>query len=247
MFVRGSGGGDEYRRVDNSIYRGVVVKNNDPLKLNRVKIYIPELSNQPFDSWFDEYDNINIRAIGKNLDTVWNNKDINGDWTDVDVYEEISAIIPWAEQCAPLVGESNNFRFYKDGKISTISDCNYPEGFEVNNSNAPTLSAGSFSPAFLYENKSTRLGDAFSTPLNNFSVKCNPYAYSYAPSKHVNKGKGMFGTPEVGSKVWVFHYEGDLNFPIYFGKYHDYRELSLMNEVDNDKQLSQKYPIDFES
>ena len=37
MFVRGSGSGEEYRRVDNSFYRGIVVKNNDPDKLNRVK------------------------------------------------------------------------------------------------------------------------------------------------------------------------------------------------------------------
>jgi hypothetical protein len=247
MFVRGSGSGLEYKRVDNSFYRGVVVKNNDPLKLNRVKVYIPELTNQPFDSWFDEYDNININSIGNNTNTKWNEKDTNGDWIDTKMFEEISNLIPWADQCFPLFGESGNFRYYKDGEIATISDCNYPEGFDIIDSDFPTLSAGSFSPAFLYENIGTRLGDAFSNPISNCSVNCNPYAFVYAPSKHVNKSKGLFGIPEVGSKVWVFHYEGDLNFPVYFGVVgKSYRELSLINDTDNSESLGVKYPSSFE-
>jgi hypothetical protein len=247
MFVRGSGSGLEYKREDNSFYKGIVVKNNDPLNLHRVKVYIPELTNQPFDSWFDEYDNFNIKGIGSNIKTVWNEREENGDWSDFKIFEEISKTTPWAEQCAPLMGESNNFRYYKDGEISTISDCNYPEGFNINDDNPPSLSAGSFSPAFLYENLDTRLGDAFSQPLNNFSVKCNPYSFSYAPSKHVNKGKGFYGVPEVGSKVWVFHYKGDLNFPIYFGTYSDYRTLTLINNTDNETQIGGKIPMDFEN
>ena len=247
MFVRGSGNGSEYARVDNSFYRGIVVKNNDPLKLNRLKVYIPELTNQPFDSWFDDYDNININSIGSNINTKWNDKDINGDWTDTKIFEEISNLIPWAEQCFPLFGESGNFRYYKDGEISTISDCNYSEGFEVNNSDVPTLSAGSFSPAFLYENEGTRIGDAFHSPLDNFTSNCNPYSFLYAPSKHVNKSKGIFGIPEVGSKVWVFHYEGDLNFPIYFGVVgKSYRELSLINNTNNKELFGIKIPSTFE-
>jgi len=50
MYNRGSGSGAESKRTDESFYSGIVVKNDDPLKLNRVKIYIPELSNQPFDN-----------------------------------------------------------------------------------------------------------------------------------------------------------------------------------------------------
>ena len=248
MFVRGSGSGNEYKRVDNSFYRGIVVKNNDPLGLYRVKVYVPELTIQPFDSWIDEFENININGVGTNTDTKWNEKDTNGDWTDTKMFEEISKLIPWAEQCMPLVGESGNFRYYKDGEIAVISDCNYPEGFEFNTDNIPTLQDGSFSPAFLYENEGTRLGDAFGKPLDNFSVKCNPYSFSYAPSKYVNKSKGLFGIPEVGSKVWVFHYEGDLNYPVYFGVVgKSQRELLLISDSDNKEQLGYKYPLDFDS
>jgi len=247
VFIRGSGSGVEYRRVDNSFYRGIVVKNNDPLKLNRVKVYIPELTNQPFDDWFEKFENIQVKAPGSNLETEWSKKETNGDWVDTKLFEEVSKLIPWAEQCFPLVGESSNFRYYKDGEISTISDCNYPEGFEINDSTSPTLQSGSFAPAYLYENRETVLGDAFSEPLNNFTVKCNPYAFAYRPSKHVNKSKGLFGIPEVGSKVWVFHYEGDLNFPVYFGVYKDFRQLTLLNDTDNETFEGQAINRDFES
>lgn len=243
MFVRGSGSGNEYRRVDGSFYRGIVVKNNDPSRLNRVKVYIPELTNQPYDDWFSEFETFILKSPGTNSNPKTDKeKETISDWDNTKLFEEICKTIPWAEPCFPLMGESGNFRYYKDGEISTISDCNYPEGFEVINTSAPSLSSGSFSPAFLYENEGTVLGDAFSEPLKNFSVKCNPYSFSYKPSKNVNKAKGMFGIPEVGSKVWVFHYEGDLNFPIYFGVYRDYRELSLINGTDNEFKISGKYP-----
>ena len=47
QFARGTNSGSEYQRNDNSFYKGIVVKNWDPHKLQRVKIYVPELSNQP--------------------------------------------------------------------------------------------------------------------------------------------------------------------------------------------------------
>lgn len=238
MFIRGSGSGQEFRRVDNSFYRGIVVKNNDPLGLDRVKVYIAELTNQPYDEWFEKYDSINVKAPGSN------NTD---SWKDTAMFEEIAKLIPWAEQCFPLMGEGSNYRYWKDGKICTISDCNYPEGFRVNDKDVPTLQTGSFSPAFLYENESTVLGDAFNHPLDNFTVKCNPYSFSYRPSKHVNKGKGLFGIPNVGTKVWVFHHEGDLNFPIVMGVIQDYRTLSLINESDNENKLSVEIPSNFEN
>lgn len=240
MFVRGSGAGLEYSRVDNGFYRGIVVKNNDPLNINRVKVYIPELTNQPYDDWFEKYDTFNLNAPGINNKT--------DSWNDTKMFEEIAKLIPWAEQCTPLFGESGNFRYYKDGEISTISDCNYPEGFQINDVTTPTLSGGSFAPAFLYENENTVLGDAFATPLNNFSVKCNPYSFCYRPSKHVNKSKGINGVPEVGSNVWVFHYEGDLNFPIYFGVVGPSVRSNLgLIDADNDNQISPTGLHNFES
>ena len=248
MFVRGSGSGEEYRRVDNSFYRGIVVKNNDPDRLNRVKIYIPELTNQPYDDWFEKFETFILKSPGTNSNPKTDKeKETTGDWEDLKLFEEICAQIPWAEPCYPLMGESGNYRYFKEDEISTISDCNYYDGFEVINEEPPTIQKGTFSPAYLYENDATTLGDAFQSPTSNFTVKCNPYSFSYRPSKYSNKAKGIFGIPEVGSKVWVFHYEGDLNFPVYFGVHRDYRELLIINNTDNDNKIGAKYPLEFEN
>lgn len=239
MFIRGSGSGQESGRDDTSFYRGIVVKNNDPLRLNRVKIYIPEIVNQPLDNWFGDIDTLDIKFPGINN---------TGDaWSDIKIFEEIASRLPWAEPCYPVMGESGAGRYYKDDGIATITDANYEQTFQINDTDPITLDTGTFAPAFLYENNRTVLGDAFNTPLKNFAVKCNPYSFSFKPTKHVNKSKGVFGIPEVGSNVWCFFDSGDSSYPVYFGVFHDLRETTLINDTDNAGQLSPSYPSTFEN
>lgn len=239
MFIRGSGSGQEADRNDASIYRGIVVKNNDPLRLYRVKVYIPEISNQPLDNWFADNDELNIKFPGIN--------NPSDSWADVKIYEEIADRLPWAEPAFPLMGESGAGRYYKDGEICTITDANYQQTFDINDSEPITLETGTFAPAFLYENSSTVLGDGFNRPLNNFTAKCNPYSFSYKPTKHVNKSKGVFGIPEVGSNVWVWFDDGDSAFPVYFAVGHDLRETAQISDTDNAGRLSVAYPSTFEN
>jgi len=239
MFVRGSNNAREYKRNDTAFYKGIVVKNNDPLKIHRVKIFIPELSNQPLDGWLKEYKRMNIRFPGKNNE--------NDAWVDADMYEEISNFIPWAEPCFPLFGESSPARYQSPEQLAVITDSDYEETFETNNTLPPTITDGSFSPSYFFENYSTTGGDFFSAPTVNFAVKNNPYSFLYRPSNHVNKPKGVFSVPSVGTKVWVFHYNGDANFPVYMGTRHDYRETSLINNMNNDEQVTLDYPNIFEN
>lgn len=239
MFIRGSGSGQEAGRDDTSIYRGIVVKNNDPLRLNRVKIYIPEIVNQPLDNWFGDNDSLNIKFPGVN--------NPSDSWSDTKIFEEIASRLPWAEPAFPLMGESGAGRYWKQDEICTITDANYQQTFEINNTDPITLQSGTFAPAFLYENSRTVLGDGFNTPLGNFAVKCNPYSFAFKPTKHVNKSKGVFGIPEVGSNVWVFFDSGDSSYPVYFAVMHDLRETTLINDTDNVAQLSPSYPSTFEN
>jgi hypothetical protein len=239
MYIRGSGVGQEFKRNDTNFYRGIVMKNDDPLALNRVKVYISEISNQPYDEWFDKFENINVKVAGEN--------NIGDSWKDTKIFDDIAIHIPWAEPCYPIMGESGSSRYYKDGKVVTISDCNYTDGFVTIDENPPTLEDGSFSPAMLFENKDTAIGDAFSTPMANLCGKCNPYSFLYRSDSHVNKAKGVFGIPEVGSKVWVFFWQGDPRFPVYFGTTRDYRELTLINNTDRENNISVTYPTTFES
>jgi len=409
MFNRGGGSGVESRRIDESFYRGIVIKNDDPLKLNRVKVYVPELSNQPFEEWLGTLDEINIKAPG--VDS----------WSDPAIVDKIAENIPWAEPCYPLIGESGSSRSFRDGEAitATLSDGNYAEGYVENPDNLNLVDVGgvtqfeppiklsnygyasdstpdtyssngighrsnrltdersaaitkslatslglqhndwfritttkgtftlqyadtvpsydkrtgalpptidiyrkqngsnswggtitsfqklgkspdipektppdkiattgipayesdapsvlppkdggsndpttwqrpsldgvgrdgvlSQSPANAYESNKTAVGDAFGMPNDTSSMKANPYSYGYAPQNHGNKPKGVMGIPEVGSKVWVFHYMGDLNFPVYFGVTQDARGLSLINRTDNDIKSSTYYPNNFEN
>lgn len=239
MYVRGSNDAVEYKRDDRSFYKGIVVKNNDPLNLHRVKIFIPELSNQPLEGWLQEYERMNMRFPGRN-----NLEDV---WSDTSIYEEIAAFLPWAEQCSPLFGEASPGRYQSSTKVATITDSNYEDQFEINDEEPPTIEKGSFGPSFLWENYDTIVRDAFANPTSNYAKQCNPYAYMYTPSSNANTPKGIFSVPSVGSKMWVFLYNGDPNFPVYIGSRNDYRGQVLINNMDNKEELTLDYPGSFEN
>lgn len=239
MYVRGSNNASEYNRNDQAFYKGIVVKNNDPLQLHRVKIFVPELSNQPLEGWLQEYKRLNFRFPGVN-----NKEDV---WADTTVFEEIATFLPWAESCNPLIGENSPARYHSPEQEAVMTDGNYEDEFRVNDEEAVTLKSGSFSPAFLFESFDTTQSDAFINPANNFCCKSNPYAFMYRPSANVNKAKGVFSVPSVGSKVWVFLYQGDQNFPVYIGGRNDYRESALINNMDNEESISLDYPNQFEN
>ena len=68
MYVRGSNQGTEFKRDDQSFYKGIVVKNNDEREhLLRCKVYLPEISNQPLDNWLKAFANGTIKAKLLNL------------------------------------------------------------------------------------------------------------------------------------------------------------------------------------
>lgn len=241
MYSRGVDDVVEYKRNDLTFYRGIVVKNNDPQKLYRVKVYIPELSNQPLQNWLAEYTSFSLRFPGKNNKT--------DSWSDTKIFEEMSKYIPWAEPCFPLMGEGGPGRYNSPNEIGTLTDGDYYEGFSTNDTQPPTVERGSVSPSFFFENYDTQIGDAFTDPQSNIGGSNNPYAFVGGPSNNVNKAKGIFGVPSVGTKVWVFHYSGDVNYPVYFGVRRDFREISLINNLDqeNCNLQSLDYPGDFEN
>ena len=66
----------------------------------------------------------------------------------------------------------------------------------------------------------------------NYAVNNNPYSFHFRPSNQVDKGKGVFSVPSIGSQVWLFHYRGDYNFPVYIGGRTDRRVSSLIYNED---------------
>jgi hypothetical protein len=218
MHVRAIDGAAEFKRNDASFYKGIVVKNNDPEYLYRVKVYIPELSNQPLENWLQEYKEFFMRMPGSN-----NKEDSWG--AEPDIYEEIAKFIPWAEPCFPLMGESGPGRYNAYNKKSTLSDTNYPDYDNDKDKDKRT-------PAWFWECKEFVAGDANTHAADNLANNSNPYAYLNRPSSYSDLTKGVVGVPNVGSKVWVFHDHGDLFHPVYFGVRRGFRETGLMADLD---------------
>jgi len=245
VYVRGSNKGIEYKRDDQSFFKGIVIKNDDPEQLLRVKVYLPEVSNQPLENWLQSFagSSINVRMPGIN--------NPSDNWADTKIFEEMAGFIPWAEPVVPILGEFGPGRYQAPGEIGTVSDTDYKEGFQTNDESPPNIEEGSFAPAFAYENPETNAGDAFVDPTSNYTVNNNPYGQDYQPNNYSNAPKGNFSTPMVGAQVWVFHYRGDFNFPVYFGGRVSYRETGPIfadaQSTGGGPSPSQDYPDIFEN
>jgi len=161
VYIRGSTAGVEYKRNDQSFYKGTIVQNNDPEALMRVKVYIPEISNEPLDNWLNKNEAIRTKMPGVNNKT--------DSWEDTDIFHEIKDLLPWAEPCLPLMGESGPGRFWSniDDGISSISDSNYVMDYKKNDTKPVDIQNGLSGPAFFYEASGLKQGDAFNDPTKN--------------------------------------------------------------------------------
>lgn len=245
VYVRGSNKGIEYKRDDQSFFKGIVIKNDDQEQLLRVKVYIPEVSNQPLQNWLQAFSNssINVRFPGIN--------NPSDNWSDTKIFEEMSKFIPWAEPVVPILGEFGPMRYNAPSEIAVASDTNFKEGFQSNDEKPPNIEEGSFAPALIYEDLKTNIGDGFTDPTKNYTVNNNPYGQDFRPINYTNAPAGTFSVPRIGAQLWVFHYCGDLNFPVYFGGRVSYRETGPIfadaPTTDDGPAPSQDYPSIFEN
>ena len=218
MYVTGSSKNIQYKKPDHSFYRGIVIDDQDPNKLMRVKVFIPELSNQPYEGWLDDYNNgiqtlIQPGAIGPLLKE------------NVDTLKEL---IPWAEQMAPLMGESGTSHYFAS-KGEQRSKATYVE--TSTQSTPPAAQKGGTMPRVMLTNPGPQgpgpVGAWWQGGAGGLG-KTNPYGNQFAPKNSGPESSGVYGVPQVGAHVWVFHYRGDLNYPVYFGTSSSYRDTALV-------------------
>ena len=227
MYARGSINNTEFKTPDHSFYRGIVLNDRDPNKLMRLKIFIPELSNQPYESWFDDYltGTQEMRYPGE-----------IGPLQRDDV-QAIADLLPWAEQCGPLMGESGLSHYFAS-KGEQLSKATFVKDKTKNT--PPDAQSGGILPRDAIANvDGADCSDAWATGEYG---PANPHGAAYAPKNSGSIASGVYGVPPVGAHVWVFHYRGDLNFPVYFGVFAGYRETGLV--WGNDPQT---YPDAYEN
>ena len=94
-------------------YLGIVVQNNDPDQRGRVKIWVPHISANVYENWYQVKEDKEFKFVGKNIDSSLN-----------DIIEPLKEILPWAECALPLVGSGGLGRYNSHGEVGTISDSN---------------------------------------------------------------------------------------------------------------------------
>lgn len=193
-------------------HTGIVVQNNDNKGRGRVKIFVPHLHDL-YEDWYKIKIDKQFKFIGENIESSLN-----------PVLETLKAELPWAECAAPLVGENSMGRYNAYFQSGSISDSNQwnqtvpQEDYEAGKYDLNHDGIGE-SPGRKYEIQFMRLKDGFSAANDNEpdgAKRPNKYCYNYTPNTYSNTAKGSFGIPSVGSHVWVFFRNGDVNSPVYF-------------------------------
>lgn len=185
----------------NGFYRGVVVQNNDPQRLGRVKVFVPHIHLALIDLEESDYDKeFYFAEFGTN----YQKKDPN--LVDLTKYmEKIKMRLPWAEISLPITGGGYS-SFNSTTNRATVSD-------SPSYSNQIAEEDGSTGAPLGAEVKQNPPSDKFSSSSDN----PNPLGSAYTTQSFYNAPKGMFGIPQVNTKVWLFFLDGNPNTPIVFG------------------------------
>jgi len=222
-------------------YVGIVIQNNDPLGKGRVKVYVPHISPTVYKRWNELSQDKKFKFLGKNI-----NSDLSI------IVQDLKEILPWSICASPLIGENTSGRYNNSRDYASTSDSSFfgLSGFQsspdpLNNSQNTTTDGTGEKEGALYEKYRTKLSDPFSDPKENNVNQANIYAHEYTPSVYANKAKGSFCVPAVGSHLWVFFYDGDPHYPVYFAAVfgeQDWNNIYLFND-----QTGLDYPGSFEN
>lgn len=182
-------------------YRGIIVQNNDPQKLGRVKVFVPHIHLVALDIDEEDYDKeFYFGEFGTN----YQKKDEN--LVDLSKYiEKIKFKLPWAEVSLPITGGGGS-SFNSAANRATVSD-------SPSFANQVAEEDGSTGAPAGAEVKANPPSDRFSSSSDN----PNALGAAYSTQSFYNAPKGMFGVPQVNTKVWLFFLEGNPNTPVVFG------------------------------
>jgi len=192
MYTRGSDRNIEYKRYLNGFFRGIVVDDNDPLELQRVRVFIPEITNIGEESDINEF--IAPHKIGS---------------IKPEKHQKILELVPFAEQASGLFGEYGNSH-YSAALASNTSKATYVK--TKTDSKVPNSKDGGYMPRQAEAN----INNAGAGSSMDDFTNTNPHCNSYLPKNSGPEVSGVFGVPSVGSHVWVFFDRGDINCPVYF-------------------------------
>lgn len=188
-----------------SIYKGIVIQNDDPLQSGRVKVFVPDIHFSLLGLEKEQQINdLYFGFFGKNI-----NESAGPQKVDLtDYIEELKEKLPWANVLQPIVGETGYPKYNSSTKESSVSDNNDPDATSLSESS--TQKEG---PQALYKEDKNIWGD----PSYGGGERVDGNAGTYDTQKPFNLPKGTFTVPSVNTQVWVEFIDGNPFSPIVIG------------------------------
>lgn len=196
-----------------SIYRGIIIQNNDPSHAGQVKVWVPSISPSVYDNFNSLNKNKKIKLLGINK---------KSDLTS-NVITELQIILPWCPLGMPLSNEGSTGRYNYFANVTKTSNGsnlldNNKNDINFTNCDDTDKETGevkhfSDKSGHIFEDNENRLYDAFDGSNKNVN-NLNAFSKNYKPNTYSYSSRGEFGIPNVGAHVLVQFLEGDPHFPV---------------------------------
>ena len=173
-----------------SIYEGIVIQNDDPAGMGRVKVFIPAIHLDLVLQREDYEQNVNVSNFGENVQA--------DNSLDITKYLDTlrRKITQWARVVQPIAGETGDLKYNSSDKLSTPSDSqDYDAMYDLEEDGANNIDG----PGGLYED----FQDVWGSQSTSGGINVNPTTGAYPFNKRNHQSKGSFGTIGVNTHVWV--------------------------------------------
>lgn len=199
----------------NTVYRGIIIQNNDPDNLGRVKVFVPHISMTLYKDWNDTLSKDKFfKSPGQNLNS----------HLTADIIKRLKESLPWTEVIQPIFGPSGSGYYHSETDYASIdggawTESEISEGKEVGIQTMnmhSKVSAGDNNP--LNPSKTTYGVEGENDPLK--SKGSNSKIVNSLPamtSPRGNQPNGFISIPDVGNHVWVIFENENPNMPLVIG------------------------------
>lgn len=207
------------------IYRGIIIQNNDPDNMGRVKVFVPHISMTLYKDWNEDYNNnedIFFKSAGENLDSK----------LTPEILKRLKESLPWGEVLQPILGPSGSGYYQAELDHATV------EGGAIITKDKERLETFVGNAHKILKTLVNNVMDPLRIGYNstgeksyNKSVGENTSIVNTLPALTSNQGNlpnGFISIPDVMNTVWVIFEDGNPLKPLVVGAIHS-REDHLAN------------------
>lgn len=196
------------------IHRGIIIQNNDPDNMGRVKVFVPSISMTLYQGWNELVDEDKFfRSAGANIDSQ----------LTPEILKRLKECLPWAEVVQPVLGPGGSGYYWAEADHATIEGSAVIESHRTNGSRTGSSTMGAHNILkTLKDNPMDPVRTGYGSGPKNFNkpVGENSTIVNTLPpltSRQGNLPNGMISIPDVMNNVWVIFEGGDPHLPLVIG------------------------------